>query len=84
MSLAVESSRPLIDGHGHRLEVKLADEPLWVAGDPTRLTQVVVNLLTNSAKYTPEGGHIRLAVRGTTGWRSCGCGTTGWASPRKT
>src|SRR5262249_33152400 len=33
-----------------------------VKGDLTRLAQVVLNLLNNSAKYTPEGGHIRLAV----------------------
>jgi PAS domain S-box-containing protein len=58
---AVESSRPLIDARKHALEVKLTDEPLRVDGDLTRLAQVVLNLLNNAAKYTPEGGHIRLS-----------------------
>jgi signal transduction histidine kinase len=60
---SVEASRPLIDAARHTLTVELPSEPLWVAGDLTRLAQVVGNLLNNAAKYTPEGGDIRLAVR---------------------
>jgi PAS domain S-box-containing protein len=59
---AVESSQPLIDSREHTLELRLPDEPLLVQGDLTRLSQVVMNLLNNAAKYTPEGGHIRLTV----------------------
>jgi PAS domain S-box-containing protein len=59
---AVESSQPLIDSRGHTLELRLSDEPLRVEGDLTRLSQVVMNLLNNAAKYTPEGGHIRLTT----------------------
>lgn len=59
---AVESARPLIDRRKHELSVTLPAEPLWLTGDPTRLEQVVVNLLNNAAKYTDEGGQIRLTV----------------------
>jgi len=59
---AVETSRPLIEAGGHQLTVHTPDPPLWVNGDLTRLAQVVGNLLNNSAKYTPEGGHIELTV----------------------
>jgi signal transduction histidine kinase len=46
----------------HRIEVRLADEPVRVEGDPVRLEQVIANLLHNSVKYTPEGGHLDLSV----------------------
>ncbi|MCW1923927.1 PAS domain S-box protein [Luteolibacter arcticus] len=60
---AVETSRPAFDVAGHELEVAVPDEPILLDGDSTRLAQVVSNLLTNSAKYTHPGGHVRLAVR---------------------
>jgi CheY-like chemotaxis protein len=60
---AIEGSRPLIDGSRQSLEVRLAEGPLPVHGDMTRLTQVIVNLLNNAAKYTPEGGRIELATQ---------------------
>jgi signal transduction histidine kinase/CheY-like chemotaxis protein len=60
---AVESARPLIDGRRHELTVELPAEPIWLDADPTRLEQVVVNLLNNAAKYTDDGGRIWLDFR---------------------
>jgi PAS domain S-box-containing protein len=57
---AVEAVRPLVAERKHELTVTLTPGALLVRADPTRLEQVVVNLLTNAAKYTPSGGHIRL------------------------
>jgi PAS domain S-box-containing protein len=60
---AVEASRPLIDAAGHSLMVDLPAEPVWLDADPTRMAQVISNLLSNSAKYTRAGGQIWLAAR---------------------
>jgi len=59
---ALESVRSLIEQRKHELSVSLPAEPVWLQGDPTRLEQVVVNLLNNAAKYTDEGGHISITV----------------------
>ena len=60
---AVESVRPLLDQRRHELTVSLPLEPIWLSADAARLEQVVVNLLTNAAKYTDECGHIWLTVQ---------------------
>lgn len=62
VSSAVETSRPLIEGRRHRLVVEMPAEAIWVKADPARLAQVLANLLNNAAKYTEEGGSIRLSV----------------------
>jgi PAS domain S-box-containing protein len=59
---AVETARTLIDQRKHRLNVAFPQEPVWVLGDAIRLEEVIVNLLSNAAKYTPEGGDIWLSI----------------------
>lgn len=48
---------------GARHAIGVASEPAWVDADPTRLEQIVANLLDNALKYTPPGGSINVAVR---------------------
>ncbi|GIZ50420.1 PAS domain S-box protein [Noviherbaspirillum aridicola] len=58
----VEQVRPAIDARRHRLSLDLPSSPAPVHGDRKRIVQVMVNLLNNAARYTPEGGHIRLSI----------------------
>jgi signal transduction histidine kinase len=60
---AVETVQPLIVERGHRLTLDVASGSIRVFGDPLRLTQAVGNVLSNAAKYTDNGGQIRLTVR---------------------
>ncbi len=60
---AVATVRSLIDQRKHELTVSLPTEAIWVSADAARLEQVVVNLLTNAAKYTDLGGRIWLSVQ---------------------
>jgi signal transduction histidine kinase/ActR/RegA family two-component response regulator len=62
---AVEASRALIEGSGHRMIVRVPQTPLVVDADPVRLDQVIANLLNNAGKYTDAGGEIRLTVEHT-------------------
>jgi len=60
---AIESTTPLISRKRHRFESHLGNEPVWMEGDPIRLTQIFENLIANAAKYTNEGGLIDLQLR---------------------
>lgn len=59
---AVETARPLVVQRRHELSVSLPPEAVWLSGDATRLEQVLVNLLSNAAKYTDEAGRIELSL----------------------
>jgi signal transduction histidine kinase/ActR/RegA family two-component response regulator len=62
ISSAIELSQPLITARRHRLDVAMDGGPFWIEADVVRLTQVISNLLNNSAKYSPPGGEIRVSV----------------------
>ena len=57
---AIETARPTIETREHKLSVSLPPEPVWLDADLTRLAQAFDNLLSNSARYTPQGGQIWL------------------------
>jgi PAS domain S-box-containing protein len=65
---AIEMASLLLEQRQHRLDVEIEPGLAW-EGDPMRLAQVVANLLTNAARYTEPGGHVRLrAARDGNGW----------------
>lgn len=57
---AVDISRPKLDAGQHELSVSMPPYTVWLNGDFTRLSQIISNLLTNAAKYTPPRGRIAL------------------------
>jgi PAS domain S-box-containing protein len=62
VSAAVEDHRSLLESHGLRVVTELPAGPVWVNGDPTRLSQIVGNLLQNSNKFTNQGGRVDVRL----------------------
>jgi PAS domain S-box-containing protein len=60
---AVESSSELIDKYEHKITVSTNPPDVLLEADPLRLEQIIVNLLTNAVRYTPNGGQIRLETK---------------------
>lgn len=61
-SQALKVVQPLAHQQQIELRVSEPDERLLIDADPVRIDQILTNVLTNAVKYTPEGGHVTLAI----------------------
>ena len=59
---AVAGGEDAIEGREQKLTIRLPADPAWIDGDPTRLEQVVLNLLGNASRYTRDGGRITIGL----------------------
>jgi len=62
---AIAEHRPDLEAKQQTLEVDAPDHPVMLAADAVRLGQVFGNLLANSVRYTPQGGHLAISVHET-------------------
>ena len=77
VSHTVDDHRPLFADKGISLEAELPTAPLFVDGDPVRLTQALGNVLQNAVKFTPAGGRVRVRVSSQGGWSELSVRDTG-------
>jgi PAS domain S-box-containing protein len=80
---SIETARPLLDARRHTLTTELPPRPVHVKADPTRLSQILQNLLVNAAKYTPEGGRVRVSVRAADGFVTVAVADNGRGIPHQ-
>ena len=60
---AVEAMAASVEARGQHMHVDVSDATAWVRGDATRISQILVNILNNASKYTPEKGNISISAR---------------------
>jgi two-component system, sensor histidine kinase len=65
---AIDTSRPSIEDAQQTLAVDVPADPIAIAGDAIRLTQVFANLLNNASKYTDHRGQIWVSAKATDNW----------------
>jgi CheY-like chemotaxis protein len=51
-----------MDQSRHKFTVSMSPQPIWIFADAARVEQVIINLLTNAAKYTPDRGQVSISV----------------------
>jgi len=74
---ALQATRPQMNARTHRLTVEIPAELPLLRADPTRLTQILVNLLSNACQYTPPGGQITVRAWQENGRVYCSVADTG-------
>ncbi|MBN3751661.1 PAS domain-containing protein [Paraburkholderia sp. Tr-20389] len=65
---AVEAMAASVEARGQHIQVDVSDATAWVRGDVTRISQILVNILNNASKYTPEDGRISISARADEMW----------------
>jgi signal transduction histidine kinase len=51
-----------VDAQRHRIEVVVPEIPVWIYADPDKVTQIVINLMSNAIKYSPSGGTVSVKL----------------------
>ncbi|WP_232373361.1 ATP-binding protein [Alteromonas sp. RKMC-009] len=64
ISQSLEMVNEHLTAKNHHIDVEYPNEHVTVYGDKARLSQIFSNIIHNAAKYTEDGGHIRILVRG--------------------